>query len=469
MYPIIVLSITGLITLFLGLNNPKSKTILPGTLFFLVLALASNILDWNQPGTYFNNMIAITNDTILVQSIIMVTTLFIVLISSGQFTEETSYPAEYYALMQFAIVGAIIMVSFNNLVMLFLGLEILSIALYVLTGSDKSNLRGNEAALKYFLMGSFATGILLFGMAMLYGATGSFDLGSGTNLAGAPIENKIFFYIGIVFTLIGFLFKISAAPFHFWTADVYQGAPTVFTAFMATVVKTAVIFVIYRLVGTSFVYEYPFWSKMIIGIIALSLVIGNVTAVLQDNFKRILAYSSISQAAFMLMALLGLVARNGALNEKVFGNLAFYSASYVLATVSAMGVLIVVSRNSLKDGRPNENVEVFNGLFKRNPDLAVILFIAMLSLSGIPLTSGFWGKFFVFNDAISRGFLWILILAIVMSAVSLYYYFKPILASFKASTEDAVEVKPLQKFVLYLSAFLTVVLGLAPSLWRDLF
>lgn len=469
MYPIIVLSITGLITLFLGLENPKSKTILPATLFFLLVALASNILDWNQPGTYFNNMIAMTNSTILVQSIIILATLFVVLISSGQFTEEASYPAEYYALMQFAIVGAIIMVSFNNLIMLFLGLEILSIALYVLTGSDKSNLRGNEAALKYFLMGAFATGILLFGMAMLYGATGSFDLGSGVSLADAPAANKMFFYIGIVFTLIGLLFKISAAPFHFWTADVYQGAPTVFTAFMATVVKAAVIFAIYRLVASSFVFEYLFWSKVIIGIVALSLVIGNVTAIVQDNFKRILAYSSISQAAFMLMALLGLVTRNGAINEKVFGNLAFYSASYVLATIAALGVLIVVSKNSLKDGRPNENVEVFNGLFKRNPDLAIILFIAMLSLSGIPLTSGFWGKFFVFNDAISRGYLWILILAILMSAVSLYYYFKPVLASFKSSTEEPVEVKPLQKFVLYLSAVLTVVLGIAPAILRDLF
>ena len=469
MYPIIVLSITGLITLFLGLENSRSKTILPATLFFLLVALASNVLDWNQPGTYFNNMIAMTNSTILVQSIIILATLFVVLISSGQFTEEASYPAEYYALMQFAIVGAIIMVSFNNLIMLFLGLEILSIALYVLTGSDKSNLRGNEAALKYFLMGAFATGILLFGMAMLYGATGSFDLGSGVSLAGAPAANKMFFYIGIVFTLIGLLFKISAAPFHFWTADVYQGAPTVFTAFMATVVKAAVIFAIYRLVASSFVFEYPFWSKVIIGIVALSLVIGNVTAIVQDNFKRILAYSSISQAAFMLMALLGLVSRSGAINEKVFGNLAFYSASYVLATVAALGVLIVVSKNSLKDGRPNENVEVFNGLFKRNPDLAIILFIAMLSLSGIPLTSGFWGKFFVFNDAISRGYLWILILAILMSAVSLYYYFKPVLASFKSSTEEPVEVKPLQKFVLYLSAILTVVLGIAPAILRDLF
>lgn len=462
MYPIIVLSFTGLLTLFLGLDNPKSKTILPGTVLFLVLALCSNFYDWNAPGTYFNNMIGVTNPNIIVGSVIILSALFLVLLSSGQFEDENAHPAEYYALMQFSIVGALIMASFNNLLMLFLGLEILSIALYVLTGSDKTNLRGNEASLKYFLMGSFATGILLFGVAMIYGATGSFDISAGTTLAHAPLASKIFFYVGIVFTLIGLLFKISGAPFHFWTADVYQGAPTLFTAFMATIVKTAVIFSLYRLLVNGFPYEYAFWAKIILVVIALSLVIGNITAVVQDNFKRILAFSSISQAGFMLMALTGI-------NDKTFANLAFYSASYTLATVAALGVLIVVSRNTLRDGRPDENVDVFNGLFRRNPDLAVVLLISMLSLSGIPLTSGFWSKFFVFTDAIGKGYLWVLILAVVMSAVSLYYYFRPVVAAFRTTEEPAVQTGALQKLVLYSVTLLTVLLGVAPGLFRALF
>lgn len=462
MYPIIVLSITGLITLFLGINNPKAKVILPATLLFLIVAIVSNFIDWNLPGLYFNSMIEVTNNLIIIQSIVIFATLFVVGLSADIFTDEIAHPAEYYSLMQFAVVGALIMVSFNNLIMLFLGLEIMSIALYVLTGSDKRNLRGNEATLKYFLMGAFATGILLFGIAMLYGATGSFNLGSGTGLAAAPMQFKIFFYIGIVFTLFGLLFKISAAPFHFWTADVYQGAPSVFTAFMATIVKTAVIFSLYRIISTSFLMEYEFWSKLLLGVIVLSLIIGNGTALLQSNFKRIIAFSSISQAGFMLMALVGL-------NAKTFGNLGFYSASYVLATISALGVLIVVSKNSLKDGRPNENLEVFNGLFKRNPDLAVVLLISMLSLAGIPLTSGFWSKFFVFNDAISKGYLWLLILAVIMSAISLYYYLKPVIASFKGSEEEPAEVNFLQRAVLYLSALFTVIIGIAPEIFRGLF
>lgn len=462
MYPIIVLSFTGLLTLFLGLDNPKSKTILPGTVLFLLVALCSNFYDWNAPGTYFNNMIEVTNSNIIVESVIILSALLLVLLSSGLFEDENAHPAEYYALMQFSIVGALIMASFNSLLMLFLGLEILSIALYVLTGSDKTNLRGNEASLKYFLMGSFATGILLFGVAMIYGATGSFDISAGTTLARAAMASKIFFYVGIVFTLIGLLFKISGAPFHFWTADVYQGAPTLFTAFMATIVKTAVIFSLYRLLVNGFPYEYAFWAKIILVVIALSLIIGNITAVVQDNFKRILAFSSISQAGFMLMALTGI-------SDKTFTNLAFYSASYTLATIAALGVLIVVSRNTLRDGRPNENVDVFSGLFRRNPDLAVVLLISMLSLSGIPLTSGFWSKFFVFTDAIGKGYLWVLVLAVVMSALSLYYYFRPVVAAFRTTEEPAIQTGALQKLVLYGVTLLTVLLGVAPGLFRALF
>ncbi len=462
MYPIIILSFTGLLTLFLGINNPQSKSILPGTVVFLLVGLAVNFIDWNAPGTYFNNMIEVTNPNIIVGSVIILSALFLVIFSSGEFEDEHAHPAEYYALMQFSVVGALIMASFNNMLMLFLGLEILSIALYVLTGSDKSNLRGNEAALKYFLMGSFATGILLFGVALIYGATGSFDISAGTTLARAALPSKIFFYTGIVFLLIGLLFKISGAPFHFWTADVYQGAPTLFTAFMATVVKTAVIFSLYRLLVTGFPYEYVFWSKILLVVIALSLILGNVTAVVQDNFKRLLAFSSISQAGFMLMALTGI-------NAKTFANLAYYSASYTLATIAALGVLIVVSRTSLRDGRPNENVDVFHGLFRRNPDLGVVLLVAMLSLGGIPLTSGFWSKFFVFTDAISQGYLWVLILAVFMSGIALYYYLKPVVAAFRATDEPAVQVAPIQKLVLYGVTLCTLLLGVAPGLFRALF
>ncbi|MCP9755309.1 NADH-quinone oxidoreductase subunit N [Lacihabitans sp. CCS-44] len=461
MYPIIVFSVTGLLMLFLGLSVSK-KSLLPINLVFLIIGLLSNFIDWDAPGLYFNNMVEVSNSLILVQSVVILAGILVAGLSSRLFEDAVDHPAEYYALMQFAIVGALIMVSFQNLIMLFVGLEILSVALYVLAGSDKRNLRGNEASIKYFLMGAFATGILLFGIAMFYGATGSFDINSGSSVANNLPEGKIFFWIGLIFIFIGLLFKISAAPFHFWTADVYQGSPTIFTAFMATIVKTAVIFALYRLAVYSFSFEYANWSKFLVIIIGLSMLIGNLTAVYQSNFKRILAYSSISQAGFMLLSLIGL-------GEQSFGNLGFYTLSYAFATISAFGVFLIVSNDQLVDGRPNENINVFNGLFKRNPDLAVILLISMLSLSGIPLTSGFWSKFFVLNDAATKGYLWILIVGIVMSAVSLYYYFKPIRATFGNTESESITVSSLAKATLYVCGAMTVLLGVAPNLFRGLF
>lgn len=461
MYPIIVFSVSGLLMLFLGLSVTK-KSLLPINLVFLIIGLLSNFMDWNSPGLYFNSMLEVNNSLVIVQSIVILAAILVAGLSSRLFEDAIDHPAEYYALMQFAVVGALIMISFQNLIMLFVGLEILSVALYVLAGSDKRNLRGNEASIKYFLMGAFATGILLFGIAMFYGATGSFDINSGSSLGNSAMEAKIFFWIGLVFIFIGLLFKISAAPFHFWTADVYQGSPTIFSAFMATIVKTAVIFALYRLAVYSFSYEYAHWSKFLVIIIALSMFIGNLTAVYQVNFKRILAYSSISQAGFMLLSLIGL-------GDQSFGNLGFFTLSYAFATISAFGVFLIVSSNQLVDGRPNENIDVFKGLFSRNPDLAIILLISMLSLSGIPLTSGFWSKFFVLNDAASKGYLWILIIGIVMSAVSLYYYFKPIRATFMATDADAVSVSTLSKITLYICTGLTVLLGVAPNLFRGLF
>jgi NADH-quinone oxidoreductase subunit N len=297
---------------------------------------------------------------------------------------------------------------------------------------------------------------------MFYGSTGSFDINSGIAVANNSIEGKIFFWLGMVFIFIGLLFKISAAPFHFWTADVYQGAPTVFSAFMATIVKTAVIFALYRLAAYSFNLEYDNWSKFLVIIIGLSMVVGNLTAVIQTNFKRVLAFSSISQAAFMLLSFIGLGAQS-------YGNLAFYSLSYALATISAFGVFLVISSNTLVEGRPSENINVFDGLFSRNPDLAIILLISMLSLAGIPLTSGFWSKFFVLNDAAAKGYFWILILGVLMSAISLYYYFNPIRASFKKTHLAKIEISSLSKYTLYVCAALTILFGIAPNILRSLF
>ena len=464
MYPIVALSITGLITLFLGFS-PSRKVLLPATVFFLFIGLFVSFIDWNAPGTYFSEMLLIDNQSIIFSSILIVATILVLLLSDDYLHDDVAQPAEYLALLQFALVGAIIMVSFKNLIMLFVGIEILSVSIYVLTGSDKRNIRGNEAAVKYLLMGSFATGILLFGMAMYYGGIGTFDI-----MDAIPVVQQqgnvlpVYFSVGIVFMLIGMFFKVSAAPFHFWTPDVYEGAPTIYTAFMSTIVKTAGFAAIYKVLALSFGSAYDFWLPMVLVMTTLTMVIGNFIAVYQVNFKRMLAYSSISHAGYMMLALVGL-------QEESIVSIAFYSVAYVLATITAFAVLMVVSRDRLVNGRPDENISVLNGLAKKNGFLAFVLAISMLSLSGIPLTAGFWGKFMVFNDAASRGYWWLLIVAICMSAVSIYYYFKPIRAAFlkKTDTEEEIEVSLRFKVVLVICLIGTILFGLAPDLLRSIF
>jgi NADH-quinone oxidoreductase subunit N len=354
---------------------------------------------------------------------------------------------------------------FNNLIMLFLGIEILSISVYVLTGSDKQNIRGNEAALKYFLMGAFATGILLFGIAMYYGGVGTFNIVNVTSsVQGLSGDLSVYLSVGIVFMLMGLFFKVSAAPFHFWTPDVYEGAPTVFTAFMSTVVKTAGFAAIFKMMYVAFLGAYPFWIVMVVSMTILTLLLGNIIAVYQASFKRMLAYSSISHAGYMMLALVGLRESSG-------DSILFYSAAYCLATITAFTILHVVSRQKLVNGRPDEQISVLNGLHRRSPFLAATLAIAMLSLAGIPLTGGFWGKFLVFSDAAARGYWWLLVVAILMSAVGMYYYFKPVRAAFFKSAEDdaPLEIRPVLRWVLVITTAGTILLGLVPGVLRQLF
>ncbi|KPM46693.1 NADH-quinone oxidoreductase subunit N [Jiulongibacter sediminis] len=459
MYPIISLSVTGLLTLFLGFSENK-KIVFPASIAFLLIALATAFIDWNAPGFYFNDMLQVNNTSIVFWAILIISAILIMGFSEGFERFEFAQPAEYFAIVQFSLVGAIMMVSFKNLIMLFLGIEILSVAMYVLTGADKRNIRGNEAALKYFLMGAFATGILLFGMAMFYGATGTFNIGSGVFIGG---DNSFFLWIGCTFMLIGMLFKVAAAPFHLWTPDVYEGAPTIFTAYMSTIVKTAGFVALFKVLSTTFSGLQDFWWIMIAVLVTLSLMIGNIGAVSQNSFKRLMAYSSISHAGFMLLALLGD-------HENALGSIMFYSVVYTLATISAFGVLMVVSKERIEKGRVYEQNDLFKGLAQNNGFLATVLIIAMLSLAGIPLTGGFWGKFFVFRDAASSGLFWVIIMAVLMSAIAIYYYFKPVLLSMSKKTSlESITINPLAKFIFAITTFGTIVLGIFPWILRSLF
>jgi NADH-quinone oxidoreductase subunit N len=464
MNAILALSLFGILNLFLGFLENR-KLLIGCTIAFILIAIGFNIADWNKEYLWFNNMLKTDNLSINFSSIILLGGLLVVGISRhfGE-DKEHSHPAEYYAIMLFALAGAIMMVTFENLIMLFIGLEVLSVSMYVLTGSDKRNFRSNEASLKYFLMGAFATGILLFGIALIYGATGSFNIHTiADEIASKRVYLGSMVYVGITLLLIGLLFKVSVAPFHFWTADVYDGAPSIFTAFMSTVVKTAGFAALYRITSISFESIHGYWYGFFIILTVLTLLISNITAVYQKSFKRMMAFSSISHAGYLMIATLSKMPSSAS-------SILFYSVAYTLATITAFGVMILVSEANMKEGKLNEDFDIFNGLGKKNPLLAFSLVISMLSLAGIPLTAGFWGKFFVFSNAVDRKIIWLLIYAVLMSAVGIYYYFKPIINAYmKEGNEQTIEIPPLYKFILIFSTIATLILGIFPDMIKSIF
>ena len=444
--------------MFLGFLKSK-RSLLPLVLLFLIVGLGAAVYEWNRPQIYpgiFNNMILFDNFAVAFSVLSLLSALLIIPLTSPWIKNNDAHTGEYYALFLFSMVGAMMMVSFQNMLMLFIGIEILSIAMYILAGSDKDNVRSNEAGLKYFLMGCFATGILLFGIALIYGASGSFfitDIAIAANTLDAG--GSVLMSIGILMLLAGLAFKLGAAPFHFWTPDVYDGSPTIFTTFMATVVKVAGIGAFLRMFSAAFGDNLGDWQPALIGIVLVTLLIGNITAVYQQSFKRMMAYSSISHAGYLLLALAAFTANSD-------NAIIFYSAAYVVASIAAFAVLMLVSE---KRGENGDHFAAFNGLARTNPFLAFAMTVAMCSLAGIPLTGGFFGKFMVFVAAIDAGYLWLVVIAILMAAVGFFYYFRVIIAMYmRDSAGEEIVVPGSYKLVLLITIVLTFVLGIVPGI-----
>ncbi|MGZ4048932.1 MAG: NADH-quinone oxidoreductase subunit N [Bacteroidia bacterium] len=303
------------------------------------------------------------------------------------------------------------------------------------------------------MMGAFATGFLLFGIALIYGATGSFDL---AEIAAAVSTNagtlSSVFYVGVLLMLVGLAFKVSAAPFHFWAPDVYQGAPTVITAFMATIVKTAAFAAFLRLFSTTFMGVSHTWMHVVWVMAALTLLVGNITAVVQTSTKRMLAYSSVAHAGYMLLALL---AGNNYSNSAIL----FYTAAYSIGSISTFSIVSIVANAKGTDG-----VDSFNGLAKTNPLLAFVMTVSLLSLAGIPPTAGFFAKYYIFTSAFLAGNQGLVLIAIIASLIGVYYYFRLIIAMyFKESTDPEIVVLPNHKILLILIAIAIIALGLFPD------
>lgn len=458
-----LIAITGLgvFCLLFEILNLR-KAIVPITIIGLLGVLAINYYEFGSTASYYNNMITVSKFSTSFSSLFIILTIFLVALSHNFYENHPTKISDFVAIKVFLLAGAVAMVSFGNLAMFFLGIEILSIALYVLAASERLNLKSNEAGMKYFLMGSFASGIILFGICLIYGAMGSFDVAE-IHESSLSAELPIWFPIGMILMVIGMLFKVAAVPFHFWAPDVYEGSPALTTALMSTLAKVVAIATLYKLIAAlNFIPSLEnqdllgTFENIVVIISIASMTVGNIMALRQVNVKRMLAFSGISHAGFMLMTLLTVATSAGVL--------LYYTAAYALAGIAAFSVILYVCKN-----QDNEDITNFHGLGKTNPLLAAILTGSLLSMAGIPIFSGFFAKLFLFSQTIQAGYIALVIVAVINSIISVGYYFKLILAMYSKEPNQERTGKP---FLIYavavISITLNIVLGLFPSLVLDL-
>ncbi len=402
----------------------------------------------------YREMFEFGQNAALFTKITLVITLLLFFLGGFAFSNHRRHQSELYALMLFAVCGAIVLFGYQNMVTLFLGIEILSIPLYVMAGSNKTDLRSNEAAVKYFLMGCFATGFLLFGIALIYGTAGSFDLYQIHEYV-KQFPNDLMMIMGMVMIIAAMAFKVALAPFHMWSPDVYQGSPSLITAFMMSVVKIAGFYAFFRMMTIGFSGIYGEWFNIIGVLIIMTLFIANTMGLSQSNAKRMLAYSSVSHAGYIALIFYGM-------NNLSTYVLAFYLFAYALASVGVMMSLIWVEKL-----KRETSYGAFKGLAKTEPLLATVAAVSMLSMAGIPLTAGFMGKFSLFAQAMNGGAFLVLV-AILGSAISIAYYLRLIIAmffftesSFKSSEKVTLTYNILAVFIIVA----IVALGIFPDLF----
>ena len=454
MYTLIAITGLGVLCLLFEIFNLR-KAIVPFTVIGLLAVLGLTASEFGLTESYYTNMIVVDKFSVSFSALFIVLTIFIVALSDNFYKNHQGQLSDFISIKIFLLAGAIAMVAFGNLAMFFLGIEILSIALYILAASNRLNLKSNEAGMKYFLMGSFASGIILFGICMIYGAMGTFDVLEISELSHSA-ELPVWFPIGVVLMTIGMFFKIAAVPFHFWAPDVYEGSPALTTATMSTLTKVVAMAALYKLLfAMNADVSYTFQMVIVVVSIA-SMTLGNIMALKQDNVKRMLAFSGISHAGYILMTLLAL--SNSA------GTLLYYSAAYSLAGIAAFTVILYVCGD-----KNNEDVVNFHGLGKTNPLMAAILTGALISMAGIPVFSGFFAKFVLFSQTIENGYLFLVIVGVINSIISVGYYFRLILAMYsKEPAEQRTTVPMVFYAVAVVSIALNIILGLFPSLVMDL-
>lgn len=448
---IITIAVTALVVLYAGLFKAK-RTLLPLSLLGLLVALGFVVCSWDANLISYG-MMQMDNFALAFSAVTISGTILILLLTKNYFAEKSENIAEYFTLLLFCLSGIIMMVSYLNMAMLFIGIEIMSVSLYILAGIRKRNFASNEASLKYFLMGAFSTGFLLFGITLIYGATGSFDLLTIKSYLVDHVQSvSPLFYPGIILVMIGMCFKIGLSPFHFWVPDVYEGSPSLITLFMATIVKIAGLAAFLRMFENAFSPLADFWTAPLLVIIIVTLFVSNITALYQKSFKRMLSWSSVSHAGYLAFSVLVLTPGSG-------NSALMYAIAYLTSSVVAFAVLILVKQKTGGD-----SFESFNGLSKRNPFAAFCLTIAMLSLAGIPLTAGFIGKYAMFMNVMDQYHIALVVIAIINALVGFYYYFRVIVAVYFKEGADVELASPMSyRLVIAFSALVTIFLGIYPN------
>ena len=389
--------------------------------------------------------------------------MFTVLVyTRGYLGSRDMMKGEFYVLALFAMLGMMVMISANNFLTVYLGLELLSLSLYALVALRRDSPVATEAAMKYFVLGALASGLLLYGMSMVYGATGSLDINKIAQVVQASTSNKTVLIFGLVFIVSGLAFKLGVVPFHMWIPDVYHGAPTAVTLIISTAPKLAAFAMVMRvLVGGLLDLAYD-WQQMLIILSVLSLAIGNITAIAQTNLKRMLAYSTISHMGFMLLGLLaGVIEGNRISGFNAYSSALFYVAVYVLTTLASFGMILLMSRA----GFEADALDDFKGLNARNPWYAFLMLLIMFSLAGVPPTVGFYAKLSVLQAVVDAGQVWLAVVAVLFAFIGAFYYLRVVKLMYFDEPKDTALIRPELEMRVLLSAngLALLVLGILPG------
>ena len=458
--PEIILTVVATVVMMLEpVIGQRHRSFLPNlSLAGLFAALWAAVAAYSNPGPAFHDMLVIDGFSTFFRVLVIVVGILVVFASGQYLRREKAEAGEYHALLLFSIVGQCILASANELMMVFIGLEISSIASYILAGYLRDDKRNNESAIKYFLLGSFATAFLLYGVAWIYGLTGSTNLTEIRRILNTPEIAPSLALVGTSAALmfVGFAFKISAAPFQVWAPDVYQGAPVPVSAFLSAGPKAAAFAVFLRVYMTAFEPISDRWAPILWLSALLTMIVGNFAALRQNNIKRMLAYSSIAHAGYVMVAVTC---------HSSIGTAAamFYLASYAFMNVGAFAVVTHVARR----GEQYLQIDEMAGLAKRQPATAALLTVFLLSLIGVPLTGGFFGKFYVFKAALDAHLIWLTVLGLLNSAVAAFYYLRIIVVMYMHEPgESTASLQPLGaglKTTIWISAVATLILGIFPA------